>query len=241
MMKRAAFALLASLTMLASALAANEGTAVGVNPDAVSRSSGAERTLVVGSDVSVGERIVTGPSGHVELLFDDQTKLVVGPRSALVIETYLLKGSGADTFAVNALAGTFRFISGNSPKPVYSIDTPTASIAVRGTRFDLTVSGSMNFTLLYEGALTQCQGKVCIELDDRCDIGVTGGNQTGVYNWLHEDRPEFVGFFPLPNIQSAFPAPFRVQGAQACLASRAEAPATSIVPLQTPAPTQTFR
>ena len=64
----------------------------------------ADRLLVVGADVSVGEKIVTGPSGNVQLLFQDQTRLVVGPRSTLEIETYLLSGSGADKFAVNALA-----------------------------------------------------------------------------------------------------------------------------------------
>src|SRR5690606_18549600 len=119
--------------------AAGEGTAVGVNPDATAQARSAERVLVVGSEVSVGERIVTGPSGRVQLLFQDQTRIVVGPRSTLVIESYLLNGNQTNRFAVDALAGTFRFISGNSPKSAYSIDTPTASIAVRGTKFDVTV------------------------------------------------------------------------------------------------------
>ena len=241
MMKRAASAAFAALVMSIPALAVNEGTAVGVQPEASSRLGNTERTLFVGSDVSVGETIATGPSGHVQLLFDDQTRIVVGPRSSLVIETYLLNGTAADRFAVNALAGTFRFISGTSPKPVYSIDTPTASIAVRGTEFDLTVGGGQNFVLLFEGALTLCQGDICVDLERRCDLGVVGGDDTGIYTWIDERRQDFVGRFPLPNIQSAFLRPFRVQGAQACLLPPPQQPSDTLIPSEPGQPAQRKR
>jgi len=135
------------------AVAAAEGTAVGVDPDAVARRGSADRTLVVGADISVGERIVTGPSGRVQVLFADQTRLVVGPGSALLIESYLMNGDTADKFAINALAGTFRFISGNSPKSAYSIETPTAAIAVRGTKFDVSVAGDLAWIFAEGNAL----------------------------------------------------------------------------------------
>ncbi len=78
-----------------------------------------ERILQVGTDVSVGETIVTGPAGQVQIVFDDNTRLVVGPGSALLVETYLLASSNtAEKLTVNALGGTFRFITGNSPKPL---------------------------------------------------------------------------------------------------------------------------
>ncbi|MBJ3784250.1 FecR family protein [Devosia sediminis] len=217
MMNHSAIAAIACLVLAAPALADAEGTAVGVRPDASSQSGAAELVLVVGSDVSVGDTVTTGPSGHVQLLFDDQTRLVVGPGSRLKIETYLLTGSGADRFAVNALGGTFRFISGNSPKPVYSIHTPTASIAVRGTKFDLTVGGGQTFTMLFEGALTQCYDGVCVDLEDRCDIAVTGGGLADLYGRSDERHPPAAAKFPLPNIQAAFLPDFRVPGAQACL------------------------
>ena len=229
MMKRSVCTALASLSLVASAFAAGDGTAVGVNPDAVSRLGSADRLLVVGADVSVGEKIVTGPTGNVQLLFNDQTRLVVGPRSTLEIETYLLNGSGADKFAVNALAGTFRFISGNSAKSAYSIDTPTASIAVRGTKFDLTVRPGQSEVMLFEGALTLCQDGTCVDLEKRCDIGALGGPLYGAFGWEDEERLKLVGNFPLSNIQSAFEPPFRVNGAQACLDTSPDGPPTSIV------------
>lgn len=223
------FALLWLLS-LSSALAAGDGTAVGVAPDAVVRQGAAERTLVVGTDVSVGERVVTGPSGRVQLLFNDNTRLVVGPGSALEIETYLLNGSRNDAFAVNALAGTFRFLSGSSPKSVYSIDTPTASIAVRGTEFDVTVEGGRSEVLLFKGALTICRGSNCVDLENRCDIGVATDGTVASVSWVHPERGNYNGRFPLPNIQSSFRPDFRVSGAQACVNPKPDNSATSLVP-----------
>jgi len=229
MNRLAAYIAISSLCLTGTALAAAEGTAVGVRPDALARAASDERTLVVGADVSVGETIVTGPRGNVQLLFDDQTRLVVGPGSTLQIETYLLAGSAADRFAINALAGTFRFISGNSPKSAYSIDTPTASIAVRGTEFDLTVGGGRSFVLLYEGALTICRGGDCVDLVNRCDIGTVGGGNTSLFTWRDDQRGSVVPNFPLPNIQSSFLPPFRVSGAQTCLAPPSQPGADSLV------------
>jgi len=200
------------------AVAAAEGTAVGVDPDAVARRGSADRTLVVGADISVGERIVTGPSGRVQVLFADQTRLVVGPGSALLIESYLMNGDAADKFAINALAGTFRFISGNSPKSAYSIETPTAAIAVRGTKFDVSVAGDATRVLLFEGALQLCHAGSCVELTERCELGSTGPGGSSQATWGDAGRGGFLGGFPLANVQSTLEPGFRVSGAQACLA-----------------------
>lgn len=218
MIKNAFSIAIAFLALTLPTLAAGEGTAVGVKPDAVARQGTQDRVLIVGSDVSVGQKIITGPSGNVQLLFDDDTRIVVGPGSSLEIESYLLNGSRSDRFAVNALAGTFRFISGNSPKSVYSIDTPTASIAVRGTSFDLAVQGRITLTMLYAGALRVCYGPSCVELTKRCDIASNLSGDAVAHGWTTGGRPSFINMFGLANIQAAFANDFRIAGAQACLA-----------------------
>lgn len=217
MMKSSIAAVVLTICLSLPALAANEGQAVGVAPEAAARQGSAERVLVVGADVSVGEQIATGPNGRVQLLFEDQTRIVIGPGSVLRIEAYLFKGSSADKFAINALAGTFRFISGNSPKPAYSINTPAASIAVRGTRFDIAVTRSFTQALLYDGALSLCRSGNCIELVNRCDIGAAGAGQTGVFPWTSSERDSMLGNFPFANVQSILLEDFRVAGGQACL------------------------
>lgn len=186
-----------------------------VDPDALAQAGSTKRTLVVGADVSLGERIVTGPTGKVQIVFTDQTRLVVGPGSSLVIEKYLMNGNKADAFAINALAGTFRFLSGRSPKPAYSIDTPTAAIAVRGTKFDFSVQRGQTQVMLYEGALSLCRGANCVDLTDRCAIGIVG-NGSGQIGWGQSGHTAASRSFPLAAAQSRLLGDFRVTGANAC-------------------------
>jgi hypothetical protein len=163
-----------------AALAAGAGTAKGVDPQADAQTGTETRILNVGADVFIGDRIITGPEGQVQIKFADETELVVGPRSSLMIEDYLLReDQSAGKFVINALNGTFRFATGVSPKDRYVIKTPTGTIGVRGTAFDLTVEGPGNGDedgktqlLLFHGAVLMCnlEGK-CVTVDDTCEIG----------------------------------------------------------------------
>ena len=68
------------------ALADAAGSALGVDPAADATLNNENRTLVVGSDIFIGDLVKTGPKGQVQILFADNTELVVGPSSALTIE-----------------------------------------------------------------------------------------------------------------------------------------------------------
>ena len=72
------------------------GSAKGVNPAASADLDGATRTLTVGSDIFIGDDVITGPQGQVQILFADNTKLVVGPNSALKMQDYLLRNDGGN-------------------------------------------------------------------------------------------------------------------------------------------------
>ena len=202
-----------------AAFAANEGTAVGVNPDAVAQINAADRILVVGADVSVGEKIVTGPAGQVQIVFDDDTRLVVGPRSSLLIETYLMASSNtAQQLTINALGGSFRFITGNSPKPAYSIHTPTAAIAVRGTEFDLVVERRSTRVMLYKGAVQICNsGGACEILTERCEIGFAAPQQVALLGASEPQRAALSLDFRYARFQSSLLNGFRVGGAGNCI------------------------
>lgn len=215
-MRRSLAACLALFIAASVPVLAAEGTAVGVNPDAVARLGSADRILEVGADISLGERIVTGASGQVQILFADQTRLVVGPQSALLIESYLMTGSGADKFAINALEGSFRFISGNGPKSAYSIRTPTASIAVRGTKFDVLVEDGRTEVMLYEGGVNVCSGGQCLDLSQQCDIasfGPGGAAKIGHGDNAHRANSSKFRFARFPSL---LVSDFRVSGASQC-------------------------
>lgn len=139
------------LSLSGSVLAAS-GKALGVKPAAAVETRSDTKTLTVGADVFIGDRVVTGAEGQVQIKFTDQTELVVGPNSALLIEDYLLRNDeSAGKFAINALSGTFRFTTGRAPKDRYIIKTPTGTIGVRGTSFDFNSSSEETKVLLYHG------------------------------------------------------------------------------------------
>jgi len=119
---------------------APSGTAVAVVQSAFGAGPGGSRVLQPQQPVFTGDRINTGPVGEVQIRFRDETRLVVGPNSSLTIDKFVFAADGtAQEVVLNAAKGAFRFISGISPYQAYSFRTPTATIGVRGTRFDLVV------------------------------------------------------------------------------------------------------
>lgn len=95
-----------------------------------------------GSGVEMNDAIKTA-GGKVGITFDDNTKVQVTENSKVVIDEFVYdpkKGTGKLT--MNMAMGTVRYASGaiahNNPASV-AINTPTATIAVRGTDFTGTV------------------------------------------------------------------------------------------------------
>jgi hypothetical protein len=171
--KMTAVGLSIALAAIALSAMAASGTALGVKQQAEADTSGTSRVLTVGADIFIGDKVNTGPAGQVQIKFSDQTELVVGPNSSLLIEDYLLRDDqSAGKFAINALSGTFRFATGGAPKDRYIINTPTGTIGVRGTAFDLNVDDASTRVLLFHGAVRLCNlAGNCVTLDDTCEIG----------------------------------------------------------------------
>ncbi|WP_417310231.1 FecR family protein [Devosia sp.] len=164
---------LAAMIAAAGPAVAADGSALGVDSGAVVRAGAEVKILRVGSDLFIGDKVETDASGLVQIRFADTTELVVGPNSALVLEDYLLRADGSSgNFAVNALTGTFRFVTGNAPKERYAINTPSGTIGIRGTAFDFTVTAGTTNVLLYHGAATLCaRAAKCATLSDTCQVG----------------------------------------------------------------------
>ncbi|MEO6013144.1 MAG: FecR family protein [Devosia sp.] len=173
------------------ALAAPAGNAVGVDPMADAGANGQSRTLVVGADVFIGDLVETGSKGQVQILFADNTELVVGPNSALTIEDYLIRNDGsAGKLAVDMLSGAFRFATGDSAKNLYEINTPTGTIGIRGTNFDVFVQkGGPADILLYHGKIKFCtDAGVCKILSDFCQLGQIGSTETKIIGDTRETK-----------------------------------------------------
>ncbi len=171
-----------------------------------------KRMLDVAAPVYIGDQIQTGEIGEAQLRFRDSTKLVVGPNSNLVIDDFVYKNRGtAEDVSINAVRGTFRFITGSSPKNAYSLKTPVATIGVRGTEFDFSVGRNGETTLvLYEGSASLCDNSgQCVTMTGGCGIAVVppGGGARRVTTRSERNRLLESGFPYLKNqggLQRAF-------------------------------------
>ncbi len=167
-----------ALTMVLSVPAiaqTHAGKAVAVSGSATSSGQQGKRTLSTGSSVFQGDTISTGFTGRVQLLFSDNAKLVVGPRSKVKIDDYVLgRDKKLSSFAIQAARGTFRFISGNSKKSAYKISIKTATIGIRGTSFDFANNGRTK-VVLYTGSVQVCIGGSCQTLRNKCDLAQQAG------------------------------------------------------------------
>lgn len=107
-----------------------------------------------GTGVEMSDAINTR-AGKVGIVFEDQTKVQVNENSKLVIDEFVYdpKNKDAGKLALNMASGTVRYASGAiahaNPNKV-AINTPTATVAVRGTDFTATVDelGASTFILL---------------------------------------------------------------------------------------------
>jgi hypothetical protein len=132
--------------------------------------TGSGRALRSGSAIFESDKVVTG-GGNVQIVFIDDTKLVIGPNSTLVIDRFLMRGGNrAQKFSVDALRGTFRFISGKSAKNAYDIRTANATIGIRGTAFDFS-SGRETLIAVFEGGVRLCASGTCESIPEGCGVG----------------------------------------------------------------------
>ena len=197
------------------------GTAVSVDPIVAAHLPSGNSHLAAGDNLFEGETLVTSAHGKAQIVFTDDTHMVVGPRSTLVIRKYLMRNDNTvDRFIVSALAGTYRFLTGKSDKQAYRIDTPPGTITIRGTSFDFWVardSGNVGL-LLYSGSAVMCRNDGgCITLDQRCSLGLMG-QQTGVERVSDASRRDQVISQRLPFVrtQRSLQRVFRVSGAASC-------------------------
>jgi hypothetical protein len=140
------------------------GTAVVIKRDVVATLGDDKRDLREGGRVHRSEYLETGDDAQAELKLDDQTKLALGPNAGLKLDDFVIgRSDGVTTIGVNFVKGTFRFITGAEKKDAYKIETPSATIGVRGTVFDVYVDGSGDtLVLLHEGEVDICtKQKTC--------------------------------------------------------------------------------
>jgi hypothetical protein len=154
---------------LAMAATPEIGGAVAVKNDVTAANGAETRKLEKGAKVFQNETLATSNSASAEIEFLDKTKLAVGPSARIVLDKFLYDANAAPgSISINLAKGAFRFITGGSPKAAYEIKTPTASMGVRGTVFDVYVADDgETVVLLHEGGVDVCPTPTTCQRHDK--------------------------------------------------------------------------
>lgn len=136
-MLRRALLIALSLCCSAAPVLASEivGEASSLRPTATQAEAGGNARPISWKDqIFRNAQLVTSDKGALEVTFLDRSKLSIGPNSSMTVDAFVYSGSGATGQQVLKYAkGAFRFISGTIPEKNVSLQTPTATIGVRGT------------------------------------------------------------------------------------------------------------
>lgn len=160
------------VTVAAFAAPASAADKVGEAVKITVRVTGQGGTLATGDAIHRDERIRSNASGVGAFLFEDGTKLAVGPNSSVVIDNYVYGGGNTvKKLTLGATKGTLRWISGKSGHQAYKIQTPSGTLGVRGTAFDVYVGANgVTAVTLLNGQAEFCNSSGCQTLRRRCQF-----------------------------------------------------------------------
>jgi len=209
-----------------AAAALPSGTVLAVVQSANIDGQTGKKVLEPEAPVFSGDRIDTGPVGEAQIRFRDNTKLVVGPNSSMVIDAFIFNDDNtARQISINAVRGAFRFFTGTSRKDAYSITTPTATIGVRGTQFDIAVEPEgttriANFEGMTHVCRRQTNGGVvdprqsCADVKEPCTLSVIRPTEPDVVPYDNKDiefrNRQLKYYFHYINNQSSLLSDFQV-------------------------------
>ena len=147
--------LIAAIGAVPVSAQSNIGVASGAKNQVEGVVEGKTQTIAVGNNVFANEMVRTGTDSMAQLLFLDQTSLSVAPQSQVTLDRFVYDPArGAGAVALRATVGAFRFVTGTQNANSYRIETPVATISVRGTILDLLVWPDRTIVILQEGQAT---------------------------------------------------------------------------------------
>ena len=169
-MSRPAFAAFVWLCIAPAAAAepVKVGLADAVRNEVSSIGGAAIVRLNAGDDVAQDDVLQTKDDSDAKIVLLDDTKLSIGPRSTIKIDQAVYAtDTSYSTITIKLTQGAFRFITGNSYKKSYRIETPTATIGVRGTILDIRIEPNRTLVTLQDGEAAVCAGARCVQLLQR--------------------------------------------------------------------------
>lgn len=143
--------------------------------------NGDSRTLKRRSEIFNGDIIKTGPAGSVQIRFVDKALMTIKANSEMNIESYLQAqadgGQDKEQVIMSLVKGGFRTITGTigkGDKSAYKVNTPAASIGIRGTNYEVQQEADGGFVMgVYSGGIQVENESGIIELGEGADFNYT--------------------------------------------------------------------
>ncbi|MFV0281981.1 MAG: FecR domain-containing protein [Rhodoblastus sp.] len=136
------------------------GEATQVARNALLDGQGARRAIERGDPVAIDNVISTDKQGRAAFRFVDDTRLSVGPNSNVKLDKFVFDGKATPSaFIIRATRGVLRFSTGRGEHEAYRIQTPAATIGVRGTQFDVKIEGADVRVSVNEGEVVLCPNR----------------------------------------------------------------------------------
>ena len=151
-------------------------------PGSITRTTGEELTAQIDTGIQSYDNVET-ENGRLKIKFVDETQISLTEHTLVEITEYVFDPDPSKSkMAMNFVAGTARFATGGLglvPKENIVIETPTATIGIRGTDFTTTVDElGRSLVILLPDA--NCDDKVKLEEGCRPSGSITVTNAGGV-------------------------------------------------------------
>lgn len=136
-----------------------------------------------GDGVAFEELLETLQKSGMLVKFNDGSKLTLGASSKVVVDAFVYEPGNADSKALISLpAGALRYVTGAMPKGQTTIDTPTATMVLRGTNVKVLTAGGTTLLVVDEGSVSvhnkQTGEDTVVEEGDSVQISNAGTDPT---------------------------------------------------------------
>jgi ferric-dicitrate binding protein FerR (iron transport regulator) len=164
-----------------------------------------------GDGIVYQEMLETLQKSGMLVKFTDGSKLTLGANSKVTVDAFVYAPGDANSKALISIpTGALRYVTGAMPKGQTTIDTPTATMVLRGTNVKVLTDGSKTLLVVDEGSVSvhnkQTGQDMLVEEGDSLQISSTGfgatdedetgdpavddGITTGTENGTHKGNPE---------------------------------------------------
>ena len=168
-MRKILFGMLLTGMMSGAALAQDVGRVILSVGEVTLVREGRSSPLNIGAEIRSGDRIVTGQTSNAQIRFTDTGIVALRPETDFSVDEYNFRGQqdGSERALFSLLKGGMRTVTGLVGKlnqQNYRVRTPTATIGIRGTHFNL------------------------VQCDDNCKNSDGGNAPNGTYGGVSDGR-----------------------------------------------------